>query len=70
MKIASFTCTVIGLLGGLMAALTALEVSPAFVGETSAFGDIFMTTLFWGGLSAIFILAAIAFGVITDKDWQ
>ena len=68
MKIASLTCTIIGLLGGLMAALTALEVSPAFVGENSAFGDVFMTTLFWGGLSGLLILAAIAFGVITDKE--
>jgi len=51
-----------------MAALTALEVSPAFVGENSAFGDVFMTTLFWGGLSGLLILAAIAFGVIADKE--
>jgi len=75
MKITSFTCTVIGLLGALMAGLTALEVSPGFVDFGIGFGDIGMdsikfalTTAFWGGLSVLMLLAAIAFGVITEKE--
>jgi len=75
MKIASFTCIVIGLLGALMAGLTALGVVPGFVDFGIGLGDIGMdsikdvlTTAFWGGLSALLLLAAIALGVITEKE--
>jgi hypothetical protein len=75
MKIASFTCTVIGLLGALMAGLTALGVSPGFIDFGIGFGEIGMdsvtevlTTAFWGGLAVLTFLAAIAFGVIAEKE--
>ncbi len=75
MKIASFTCIVIGLLGALMAGLTALGVVPGFVDFGIGLGEIGMdsikdvlTTAFWGGLSALLLLAAIALGVITEKE--
>jgi hypothetical protein len=75
MKIASITCTVIGLLGALMAVLTALEVSPGFVDFGIGFGELgidaitaILTTAFWGGLSVLMLLAAIALGVIAEKE--
>jgi hypothetical protein len=75
MKIASLTCTVVGLLGALMASLTALEVSPGFVDFGIGLGEIGMdavaatlTTAFWGGLSVLMLLAAIALGVIAEKE--
>ncbi len=75
MKIASLTCTVIGLLGALMAGLTALGVSPGFVDFGIGLGEIGVdsvtdafTTAFWGGLAVLMLLAAIAFGVIAEKE--
>ena len=75
MKIASLTCIVIGLLGALMAGLTALEVSPGFVDFGIGFEAIgadsitdVLTTIFWGGLSVLILLAAIAFGAIAEKE--
>jgi hypothetical protein len=75
MKIASITCTVIGLLGALMAVLTALEVSPGFVDFGIGFGELgidavtaTLTTAFWGGLSVLMLLAAIALGIIAEKE--
>lgn len=75
MKIASLTCTVIGLLGALMAGLTALDVSPGFVDFGMGLGDLdldsiksIFTTAFWGGLSVLMLLAAIAFGAIAEKE--
>ena len=68
MKIAAWTCIGIGLLAGLMAILTALEVSPAIVEESSGFAAAVTTTLFWGGASALLLLAAIAFGVTAEKE--
>ena len=68
MKIAALTCIGIGLVAALMACLTALEVSPAFVSDSSGFSAAFITTAFWGGASALILLAAIAFGVIAEKE--
>ncbi len=71
MKIASLTCTIIGLLGALMAGLTALGASPAFVSsgiDLLDIGDGFLTTAFWGGLSVLILLAAIAFGVMAERE--
>jgi hypothetical protein len=68
MKIAAWTCIGIGLLAGLMAILTALEVSPAIVSDSSGFNAAFITTAFWGGASALLLLAAIAFGVTAEKE--
>jgi hypothetical protein len=75
MKIASLTCTVVGLCTALMAGLTALEVSPGFIDFGIGLGEIGMdsikaviTTAFWGGLSVILLLAAIGFGVIAEKE--
>ena len=75
MKIASFTFTIIGLLGALMAGLTALGISPGFVDFGLGLGDLGMdsvkevlTTAFWGGLSILLLLAAIAFGTITERE--
>ncbi len=75
MKIATLTCIVIGLLGAVMASLTALGVVPGFV-DFGLLEDIagsepikdIMTTAFWGGASALILLAAIAFGVIAEKE--
>jgi len=76
MKIAALTCTVIGLLGALMAGLTALGVSPGFVDFGLGLEDIvgsepikdIMTAFFWGGLSSLVLLAAIAFGASAEKE--
>lgn len=75
MKIASLTFTAIGLIGALMAGLTALEVSPGFIDFGIGLGEIGMdsvtdiiTTAFWGGLAVLMLLAAIALGVITEKE--
>jgi hypothetical protein len=68
MKIAALTSIVVGLLAALMAGLTALDVVPGFVDFGLGFGDTIMTTAFWGGLSALILVAAIAFGVITGKE--
>ena len=75
MKITSLVFTIIGLLGGLMALLTALGVVPGFVDfgigldtlGLEAAKDVF-TTAFWGGMSIICLLAGMAFGIITDKE--
>ena len=76
MKIASLTCIVIGLLGALMAGLTALGASPGFVDFGIGLGEIvglepaesIITTAFWGGLATLLLLAAIAFGVIAKEE--
>ncbi|UCG54199.1 MAG: hypothetical protein JSV32_06280 [Dehalococcoidia bacterium] len=75
MKIASLTITIIGLLGALMAGLTALGISPGFVDFGLGLGDMGMdsvkevlTTAFWGGLSILLLLAAIAFGNIAERE--
>lgn len=75
MKIASLTCIVIGLAGALMACLTALDVSPGFVDFGMGLGDFdldsiksIFTTAFWGGLSVLMLLSAIAFGAIAEKE--
>ena len=68
MKIATLTCIGIGLLGALMAGLTALGAVPGFVDFGLEFGEDVITTVFWGGLAALVLLAAIAFGVITPKE--
>ncbi len=65
MRIAAITSITIGLLGALMAALTALEVAPAFIGGAFIVGDTVSTTAFWGGLAVLVLLAGIAFGVIS-----
>ena len=75
MKITSLTFIIIGLICTLMAALTALEMSPGFVDFGINLDNIgidsikiIFTTAFWGGLSGLAMLAAIAFGVITNKE--
>lgn len=75
MKIASLTCIGIGLLGAMMAGLTALGVVPGFVDFGMGLGDIGMdsvkeilTTAFWGGLSVLLLLAAIAFGAMAERE--
>jgi len=76
MKIATLTCIGFGLLGALLAALTALDVIPGFVDFGTGLGDIvgmefaksIMTTAFWGGLSILLLLAAIAFGAIAKEE--
>ena len=76
MKIATLSCVGIGLLGALMAGLTALGVVPGFVDFGLGLGEIvgmepaedIMTTAFWGGLSVLVLLAAIGFGVIAPKE--
>ena len=68
MKIAALTCIGISLVAALMAGLTALEVSPAFVSDSSGYSAAFITTAFWGGASALLLLVAIAFGVIAEKE--
>lgn len=75
MKITSLIFTVIGLLGALMACLTALEVSPGFVDFGIGFEEVGMdsvktmlTTLFWGGLAVLMLLSAIALGVIAERE--
>ncbi len=68
MKIASLTCIVLGLLSGLMATLTAVNVLPDFLNASSGFTSTFLTTVFWTCLSGLLMLAAIAFGTIADKE--
>ncbi len=68
MKLASLSFSVVGILCIIMAALTALEVSPAFMSETMEFGATFTTTLFWGGLAGLLFLAGISFGVIASGE--
>jgi len=65
MRIAAITSITIGLLGALMAALTALEVAPAFIEGGLGFGEVLLTTAFWGGLAVLLLLAGVAFGVIS-----
>ncbi len=74
MKIASLSFTIAGLLGGLLALLTALGAVPGFVDFGLGFGELgfdvgkdIITTAFWGGFSIVCLLAGIAFGIITDK---
>ena len=67
MKLASLSFSILGILCIIMAALTALEVSPAFL-ETADFGPAFATTLFWGGLAGLLFLAGISFGVIASGE--
>jgi hypothetical protein len=76
MKIATLTCLGLGLLGALLAALTALGAVPGFVDFGLGLGDIvgmesvesIITTAFWGGLSVLLLLAAIAFGAIAKEE--
>ena len=68
MKLASLSFSAAGILCIFMAALTALEVSPAFMSETMDFGATFTTTMFWGGLAALLFLAGISFGVIASGE--
>ena len=75
MKIASLSFTIAGLLGGLMALLTALGVVPGFVDFGMGLDTIgldvgkdVITTAFWGGMSMVCLLAGIALGIITDKE--
>ena len=68
MRIASLSFTIAGLLGGLLALLTALEAMPGFVDLGLGLGEVVITTAFWGGFSIVCLLAGIAFGIITGKD--
>jgi hypothetical protein len=65
MKETALSLAILGVLGILMAAFTALEVAPTFVGEEMAVGAVAATAAFWGGLAALVLLAAIAFGIIS-----
>jgi hypothetical protein len=65
MKTVSLSFTILGVLCIAMAALTALEVAPALLGQVMAVGDRASTVGFWGGLAGLLILAGIAFGVIS-----
>ena len=68
MRLAALLCIAIGLLGALMAALTAVEAAPAFVAKMADFGVTATTTGFWAGLAVILLLTAIAFGVSAEKE--
>ena len=76
MKIASLACIIVGLAGALLAGLTALDVIPGFVDFGLGLGEVvgmepakaIITTAFWGGLAALMLLAAIAFGVIAKEE--
>ena len=75
MRITSLVFTIIGLLGGLMALLTALGAIPGFVDFGLGLdalgleaGKDVITTAFWGGMSIICLLAGMAFGIITGKE--
>ena len=68
MKLVSLSFSILGILCIIMAALTALEVSPSFMSETMEFGATFTTTLFWGGLAGLLFLAGISFGVIASGE--
>lgn len=68
MRLAALLCIVIGLLGTLMAGLTALGAAPGFIDFGLGFGEDVITTAFWGGLAALLLLAAIAFGVSAEKE--
>ncbi len=65
MKETALSLAILGVLGILMAAFTALEIAPTFVGEEMAVGAVAATAAFWGGLAALVLLAAIAFGIIS-----
>lgn len=65
MKETALALAITGVLGILIAAFTALEVAPAFIGEEMAVGAVAATAAFWGGLAALVLLAAIAFGIIS-----
>ncbi len=75
MRIASLSFTIAGLLGGLLALLTALGAIPGFVdfgmGLDEIMGDFgkdIITTAFWGGMSIICLLAGVSFGIITGRE--
>jgi len=68
MKIVSLSFSILGVLGALMACLTALKVSPAFTSDILDIGKVTVTTAFWGGLAGLLLLAGIAFGVIVGKE--
>jgi hypothetical protein len=75
MRIASLSFTIIGLLCGLMALLTALGAVPGFIDFGMGLDDLglevgkdVITTAFWGGMSIICLLAGMAFGIITGKE--
>jgi len=68
MKIVSLSFSILGVLGALMAGLTALEVAPGFVDFGLGIGSSVITTAFWGGLAGLSLVAGIAFGVIVGKE--
>jgi hypothetical protein len=65
MKETALSLAITGVLSIMMAAFTALEIAPTFIGEEMAVGAVAATAVFWGGLAALMLLAAIAFGVIS-----
>ena len=52
----------------IMSIFTLFEVAPAFV-EIAIIGATISTTVFWGGLAMLLLLAGIAFGVISGEDF-
>jgi hypothetical protein len=68
LKITSLSFAIVGSLCIVMAALTAVGISPTFVEQSADFGVMATTTGFWGGLAVILNLSAIAFGVLAPKD--
>lgn len=76
MKIATLTCIGVGLAGALLAGLTSLGVVPGFIDFGLGLEDLvgmepvkdIMTSVFWGGLSILVLLAAVAFGTMTPKE--
>ena len=68
MKIATLSCVCLGLIGALMAGLTAFGVVPGFTNLGTQFGKEVITTVAWGGLALLLLLAAIALGTITPEE--
>jgi len=68
MKAIALFFSILGILCIVMVALTATEISPAFVSEVAGLGETATTTLFWGGLAALLCLAGISFGVISSGE--
>jgi hypothetical protein len=59
--------SITGLACTILSILTAVEVLSPFL-ESSSFGDVLTTTIFWAGISVILLLAGIAFGVISKEE--
>ena len=68
MKLTSLSFSITGILCIIMAILTALEISPAFISSTNNLSTAFTTTIFWGGLAALLLLSGISFGVIAKSE--